>query len=329
LPAVELADFRTFALEKPVAEVTDEEVEQAVRRLAEQNRPFHAKEGAAAAGDRLTISFSGKIDGQPFEGGTGEDVVIHLGSGMLMPGFDEQLVGGSAGETRTVQIAFPHDHPNAQLAGKEAVFEVVIKSVETPGEVVIDDAFANSLGLDSLAKLQERVKEQLTQEHAAISRQRLKCALLDQIDAHHKFELPPTLLEDEFANVWRAVTEELAAQNRTFADEGTTEEAAKAEYRAIAERRVRLGLVLAEVGERNNIKVTDEELTHALVAHARRFPGREQQVWDYYRKNAEALASLRAPIYEDKVVDFVLELVKVTEKPVSREQLYKGEGEGS
>jgi len=151
--------------------------------------------------------------------------------------------------------------------------------------------------------------------------------LLDKLDELHKFALPPTMIEDEYANVWKAVTDELQAQKRTFADEGTTEEKAKEEYRAIAERRVRLGLVLAEIGERNNIKVSDEELTRAVVEQSRRFPGKEQEVWDHYRKDPNALASLRAPIYEDKVVDFVLELAKVTEKTVSRDELYKGDQE--
>jgi trigger factor len=169
------------------------------------------------------------------------------------------------------------------------------------------------------------VKERVAQEHAVVTRQRLKRVLLDELDKLHKFALPPTMIEDEFSNVWRTVTSELEMQKRTFADEGTSEEAAKAEYRAIAERRVRLGLVLAEIGERNNIKVTDEELTRAVVEQARRVPGKEQEVWDHYRKNPEALASLRAPIFEDKVIDFILELAKVTEKTVSRDQLYKGD----
>jgi trigger factor len=324
LPAIELADFKTFTLEKLVAEVTDAEVDDAVNRLAEQNRPFNPKEGAAASGDRVSISFVGKIDDQPFEGGSGEDVAIHLGSGTFIPGFEDQLIGVNAGENRTVNVSFPQNYPAQHLAGKNAVFEVVAKSVETPGTLTIDDAFAKSLGLDSLAKLKEMVKNRLAQDHTVISRQRLKRLLLDQLDARHKFALPPTMVEDEFTNVWQTVTGELEAQKRTFADEGTTEEEARAEYRTIAERRVRLGLVLAEIGERNAIKVTDEELTRAVVEQSRQLPGKEQEVWDYYRNNPEALASLRAPIFEDKVVDFVLELATMTEKSVAREQLYKG-----
>ena len=323
LPAIELADFKGIKLEKFSADVTDAEVDEAVRGLAERSRPFVPKDGAASSGDRLTISFAGKVDDKPFEGGSGDDVVMQLGAAQFIPGFEDQLLGAVPGETRTVNVAFPQTYPAAHLAGKSAVFEVVVKTIETPGTLTIDDAFAKSLGLDTLIKLQEMVKERVAQEHALISRQRLKRNLLDELDKLHKFALPPTMIEDEFTNVWRTVTSELDIQKRTFADEGTTEEAAKAEYRTIAERRVRLGLVLAEIGERNNIKVADEELTRAVVEQARRMPGKEQEVWDHYRKNPDALASLRAPIFEDKVVDFVLELAKVTETTVSRDQLYK------
>jgi trigger factor len=296
LPAIELADFKGLKLEKQVAEVTDTEVEDAVNQLAERNRPFGATDGGAAAGDRVTISFVGKIEDKPFEGGSGEDVVVQVGSGTFIPGVEDQLIGITAGGTRTVNVTFPESYQAAHLAGKAAVFEVAAKSVETPGTVTVDDAFAKSLGLESLAKLKDMVKDRIAQEHALITRQRLKRVLLDELDKLHKFGLPPTMIEDEFNNVWKTVTDELQAQKRTFADEDTTEEKAKEEYRGIAERRVRLGLVLAEIGERNNIKVTDEELSRAVVEQTRRLPGREQEVWDHYRKNPDALASLRAPI---------------------------------
>ena len=325
LPAIELADFKGVTLEKLVAEVTDDEVANAIKELAERNVPFGPKDGPAASGDRLTISFVGKVDNVPFEGGTADDVVVQIGAGQFIPGFEEQLVGVTAGAARTVNVTFPESYPAANLAGKAAVFEVVAKTVEMPGTVTIDEVFATGLGLDSLAKLNSMMKDRLAQEHTLITRQRLKRVLLDKLDALHKFGLPPTMIEDEFNNVWKTVTDELQGQKRTFADEGTTEEAAKAEYRAIAERRVRLGLVLAEIGERNNIKVTDEELSRAIVDQSRRSPGKEQEVWDYYRKNPDAVASLRAPIFEDKVIDFILELAKVTEKTVSRDQLYKGD----
>jgi trigger factor len=330
LPKIVLGDFKSIQLEKPMAEVTEAEVDESIGRIAEQNRPFAAKaEGAKAeSGDKVTISFTGSIDGAPFEGGTGEDVAVVIGSKSFIPGFEEQLIGIGAGENRTVKVTFPQNYLSATLAGKEAVFEVTAKSIEAPGAVTIDDAFAKSLGIDSLQALKDAVRDRLTREHATATRQKVKRALLDALDATHKFDLPPTLVEEEFANVWRTVTGDLQSQGRTFADEGTTEEAARAEYRAIAERRVRLGLVIAEIGGNNDIKVTDEELNRALVERARQFPGQEQQIWDHYRKTPAALASLRAPIFEEKVVDFLLELVKVTEKPVSREELYRDEDEG-
>jgi trigger factor len=192
-----------------------------------------------------------------------------------------------------------------------------------PKPVTVDDEFAKSLGLESLAKLKEMIKERVTREHAAISRQRVKRKLLDELDARHKFAPPPSLVEDEFNNVWKTIVDDLQQRSRSFEDEGTTEEKAREEYKAIAERRVRLGLVIAEIGERNNIKVTDEELSRAVMERARQVPGREQEVWNFYRDNPDALASLRAPIFEDKVIDFILELAKLTDKTVSREELYK------
>jgi trigger factor len=325
LPKIEPADFKGITLERLVAEVTDEEVEQAVGRLAQQSRPYAAKgQGAKVeAGDRVIIDFSGRIEGKPFEGGTGGDVGVNIGSQTFLPGFEDQLIDMAEGETRLVKITFPAHYAKAELAGKEAEFDVTAKRIEAPVAVTVDDQFAKSLGVDSLDKLKEAVRGRLQQEHAAASRQRVKRQLLDKLDEMHKFALPPTLAEDEFKNVWSAVEGDLKAQGRSFADEGTTEEKAREEYRAIAERRVRLGLVLAEIGARNNITVTDEELSRAVVERARQVPGHEQQVWDLYRKNPQAVAALRAPMFEDKVVDFLLELASISDKPVSREELYR------
>jgi trigger factor len=325
LPKIELTDFKSIKLEKPVAEVTEDETAKALEAIAEQNRPFVAKaEGAKAeSGDKVTVSFTGTMDGKPFEGGTGEDIAVMLGSKTFIPGFEDQLVGMAAGETRTVTVTFPKNYATPALADKEAVFEVTAKSVEAPGTVTVDDEFAKSLGMESLQKLTDAIRDRQQREHASMSRQRVKRALLDALDERHKFELPPTLAEEEFANVWRTVVGDLESQGKSFADEGTYEEAAKVEYRGIAERRVRLGLVIAEIGANNDIKVTDEEISRAIVERVRQFPGQEQQLWDYYRKTPAAVASLRAPIYEEKVVDFLLELVGVTEKSVSREELYR------
>ena len=327
LPPITLADFKGIKIERPVAEVTAAEIDEAVSRIANQNRPYSARAdgGKVASGDRVTISYVGKIDGEAFEGGTGDDIVVNVGSNTFIPGFEEQLIGMAAGEARTVNVRFPNNYLAEKLAGKDAVFEVTAKSIEAPGEVAIDDAFAKSLGLETLDKLKDAIKDRLTREHAAASRQKLKRVLLDRLDELHKFDAPPTMVEDEFNNVWKTVLSDLESSGKSFADEGTTEEKAKAEYRAIADRRVRLGLVLAEIGEKNNIKVNDEELSRAAADRARQFPGQEQQVWEYYRKNPQALASLRAPIYEEKVVDFIVELASVTDKPVSRDELFREE----
>ena len=323
VPPITLTDFKAIKLERLTSEVTDAEIDEAVQRIAEQNRPFAAKAEVAEKGDRITVSFQGAMEGKPFEGGSGDDVPIVLGSGQMLPGFEEHLIGLKAGESRTFDLKFPENYPAATVAGKEATFAVTAKAVEAPGSVMVDDDFAKTLGLESLAKLREVVSERVRREHAAASRQKLKRALLDQLDERHRFEPPPSLVEQEFSNVWSTIEEDLKRQGRTFADEGTTEEKARAEYRAICERRVRLGLVIAEIGEKNNIKVTDEQLTAAVMERARLLPGQEQQVWDYYRNNPGALASLRAPIFEEKVVDFLLELADISEKKVSREELFK------
>jgi trigger factor len=325
LPPITLADFKSINIERPVASVADSEVEESLKKIADQNRPFSAKaEGAKAEkGDRVIISFVGKIDGEPFEGGTGEDIAVLIGSGTFIPGFEDQLIGIGAGEQRLVKVTFPEGYLAEKLAGKAAEFDVTAKSIEAPGDVKVDDDFAKSLGLESLTKLQDAVKGRLAQEHGAVTRQRVKRRLLDRLDELHKFDVTPALLEQEFETMWKGVLDELKKENKTFADEGTTEEAAREDYRKIADRRVRLGLVLAEIGHKNNIRVTDEELTKAVVDRARQFPGQEQQIFDLYQKNPAAAESLRAPIFEDKVIDFLLELVNVTEKQVSREDLYR------
>ena len=326
VPPITLADFKTIKLERLTASVEDAEIDQALQSIAEQSRPFNDKAGAPAAqGDRVTVSFQGAIDGVPFEGGTGDDVALVLGSAQFIPGFEDQLVGVKAEENRAVNVKFPDNYRVESLAGKDAVFSVTAKKVEVPGSVTVNDEFAKGLGLESLAKLRDAVRERLEREHAGASRQKIKRSLLDQLDVRHKFDPPPTLLDEEFKNVWSTIENDLKQQGRTFEDEGTTEEKAREEYRAIAERRVRLGLVLAEIGEKNNIKVTDEELTQAIVAQARMMSGQEQQVWDYYRNNPGAIASVRAPLFEDKVVDFLLELAEVTDKQVTREELVKEE----
>jgi trigger factor len=329
VPKIELADFSTISLEKLVADVSETEISDSLSKIADQNKPYLPKgEGAKAeSGDRVMVSFTGSIDGKPFEGGSGEDVGVNIGSGTFIPGFEEQLIGIAAGETRTVNVTFPSNYLSEQLAGKAASFEVTAKSVDAAGTIAIDDEFAKTLGLESLDKLRELVKERIEREYANVSRLKLKRALLDKLDEMHKFEAPPTMVEQEFEGVWATVLSDLKTQNRSFADEGTDEDKAKAEYRTIADRRVRLGLVLSEIGDKNSIKVTDEEMQRAIVDRARQFPGREKEVWEHFRNNPNSLASLRAPIFEEKVVDFIIELAKPTEKKVSREDLFRDDEE--
>src|SRR5689334_20678415 len=327
VPTIQLADFKTFSVEKPVVEVTDAEVDEAIKRIADQNRPYAAKsEGAKAAnGDRVTISFKGSINGELFDGGTGEGIPVVIRAGQFIPGFEEQLVGMAVGETRTLKVSFPKNYASEKLAGQPAEFETTATAIEAPGETEISDEFAKTLGLESLDKLKEAARERLVAEFAGATRQRVKRALLDRLDDSHKFEAPPSLIEEEFNLMWNSIKAEMESSGKTFADENTTEDAAKEEYRKIADRRVRLGLVLSEIGEKNKITVTDDEVSRAVIERARQMPGREKEVWDFYRNNAQALAQLRAPIFEDKVVDFILELASVTEKKVSREDLFRDE----
>jgi trigger factor len=329
VPAIQLADFKSFSVEKPVADVTETDIDEAVKRVADQNRTFAAKpeEATAENGDRVTVSFKGTIDGTPFDGGTGEGIQVVIGSNTFIPGFEEQLIGIASGETRTLKVSFPKNYASAALAGQPAEFETTATLIEAPQETKIDDEFAKSLGLDSLDKLKEAARERLSVEFAGATRQRVKRLLLDRLDDAHRFDAPPSLVEEEFNLMWNSIKAEMESTGKTFAEEDTTEEAAREEYHKIADRRVRLGLVLSEIGEKNKITVTDDEVSRAVMERARSMPGREKEVWDYYRNNANALAQLRAPIYEDKVVDFILELANVTEKKVTKEDLYKDEDE--
>ena len=331
LPKFEIGTFDDIALERAVYAVPDSEVDEAIARMAERNRAYTPREDGAAAldGDRLTIDFAGKLGDELFEGGSGNDHDLVLGSGAFIPGFEPQLVGAKAGETRKVTVTFPADYGAANLAGKEAVFDVTVKVVAAPAEVKIDDEFAKGFGLEGVDKLKEAVRANIESEFAKMGREKLKRALLDALDKRYSFDLPQGLVDQEFDGIWRQVEEEQKRSGKTFADENTTEETARADYRRIVERRVRLGLLLAEVGEKSEVKVTDEEVSAALVERLRQFPGQEKAVWDYYRNNADALATIRAPLYEEKVVDYIIAKAKVTDKPVSKEDLLKQDEEAA
>ncbi|MGL4243537.1 MAG: trigger factor [Beijerinckiaceae bacterium] len=323
LPKIDLADHSDITIEKLVADVPDAEVMTEIERMAEPSRPFAAKGDKAKAdkGDRVTVDFVGRIDGVEFEGGKGEDIQVVLGSNTFIPGFEDQLMGIKPGDKKLVKVSFPTNYQAPALAGKDAEFDVTAKAIESAGELKIDDELAKMYGMESLDKLKDAVKSSIGSSFAQIARQKMKRKLLDALDAKYGFDLPPTLLEQEFGAIWNNVTAEMKAAGKTFADEDTTEDAARADYQKIAARRVRLGLVLAEIGEKASVQVTDDEVAQGLVQRARQFPGQEKAVWDYYKKNPQALAEVRAPIFEEKVVDHLLGQVKLVEKSVSKDAL--------
>ncbi len=323
LPTFEIADWSAIEVERPVVPVSDAEIQERVDQIAEGNRPYVDKKKTAKAekGDKLKIDFVGTIEGVPFDGGSAEGIDLVLGSNQFIHGFEDQLTGTKVGQELVVKVAFPDDYGAAHLAGKPAEFATKVTAIQAPGELVVDDEWAKKLGIDSLDKLKEIVKEQIAAQYAGATRAKVKRALLDKLDEQYTFELPEKLVDGEFESIWNQAQAELQQQGKTLADEGTTEEEAKADYRKIAVRRVRLGLVLSEVGEKREVKVTDEEVQRSLIERVRQFPGQEKQVFDYYRSNPMAMASLRAPIFEEKVVDLILAEVKVTDKEVTRDEL--------
>ena len=325
LPVFEVGDFSQISLERLTTDVEPADVDATLDRLGGERRTYSDRPAGAMAEahDRVTVDFDGTIDGVPFEGGEGRDIQVALGSNTFLPGFEDQLMGVAAGDKRIVRATFPESYAVRALAGKTGDFAVTVKSVAAPDPFAIDDEFAKSLGYESLDKLRETIRDRIAADYARASRDKLKRQLLDRLDGRYSFELPEGLVSQEFNSIWEQVMREQQASGRSFADENTTEEAARADYRTIAERRVRLGLLLAEVGTRAEVKVSDEEMTQALVARARSFPGQEKQVWEFYRNNSQALAELRAPIYEEKVVDHILGLAKVEVRKVSKEELLK------
>lgn len=321
LPEVTVTDLSSLELEKPVAEVSKEEVDEAIERLVEESVTYADKEGPAAEGDQVVIDLEGTIDGVPFEGGKAEDAPIVLGKNQFIPGFEEQLTGVKAGDEKTVEVTFPEEYPAEHLAGKPASFAVTVKKVGAPERPEVDEKFAETLGFESVEKLREAIEKQLGDQYASHSRTRVKRQLLDALDEAHDFALPEVLVNQEFETIWKQVERDLEQSGKTFADEGTSEEEERERYRKIAERRVRLGLVLSEIGEKAEVKVSDEEVNNALMERLRQYPGQERQVYEFYQQNPDALAELRAPLFEDKVVDYVLELADVKEKKVSKEEL--------
>ena len=323
IPAIELIDFSTVKLNRPVVEVDEEKVDEALERLASSRKDFEprGKTAKSQEGDRVKIDFIGRIDGEAFEGGTAEGFELELGSGQFIPGFEDQLIGTKAGDTKDVEVSFPEEYGNAELAGKPSVFEVTVHEVSAPKDAEINEEFATSLGMESLEKLREAIRDQIGNDYSQMSRGHLKKDLLDQLSDGHSFELPPSMVSLEFEQIWQQFQNELEQQGQKMDDLDESEDDLRAEYKEIAERRVRTGLVLAEVGSKNEIDVTQEELNQGLVQRVQQFPGQEQQVFEYFQKNPEAMAQIRAPLFEEKVVDFICEMADVTDTPVSVDAL--------
>ena len=323
MPEIEPPDFAAIELERMVVEAEESQVDEAIARLAEQHRHFSpAEEGAAAGdGDEVTIDFEGSIDGEPFEGGAATDFVLRLGSNQFVPGFEDQLLGVKEGEEKTVAIDFPDDYPHDALKGKAASFAVAVKALRTPDETVIDDEFAKHVGAEDLEALKAGIRGQIEGEFARISRARLKQALLDKLAEAQEFDLPPGMVTREFDEIWRQVEEAKERDNLDEEDKALSDDELRGRYRGIAERRVRLALLLAEVGRANNIQVGEDELHRAMAEQARMMPQRAAELFEYYRDNPEAMQSLQAPIFEDKVVDFIVEMAQVTDRAVGVDEL--------
>ena len=326
MPEFEPTDLTKISLKRPVYEPTAEEVDEAVEELAKQNRTYEPRTGKsvkAKDGDQIVIDFVGRIDGEAFQGGTATDSELVLGSGQFIPGFEEQLIGAKAGDEVIVKVAFPADYQAANLAGKDAEFTTTVKEVRAPVESKADDAMAERLGIESLDKLKELLKTNLESQYAGASRFKLKRALLDVLDEKHDFPLPPKMVEAEFAAIWQQVQQDKERGGLPPEDSEKSDDQLQTEYRKIAERRVRLGLVLAEIGRANEVQVTEQELLEAMRAEAMRYGQQAQQIFDMFRQNPNMQAQLRAPIFEDKVVDLIVDKAKVKDEKVSKEELLK------
>lgn len=331
VPDIKIPDLAKLKLERLVVPADKKQIDESLKNIAAQQKDYKAaaKTYKAADGDAVMIDYVGTIEGVAFDGGTANDTQLVLGSNTFIPGYEEQLVGVKAGDKKDVTVSFPPNYQSADLAGKEAVFAVIVKEVQKPAEVKIDDEFAVRLGLENLDAVKDAVKEQIEKDNNGLSRTHLKRALLDTLADSEKFEVPATMVEMEFDQIWGQLKMDLHREALTDnpdakpEDIGEPDDDVKAEYQSIAERRVRLGLLLSEIGTKNDIDVSQEEVTRAITTEARRYPGQEQEVFKFYQENPQAMAQMRAPIYEEKVVDFILELANVTDKKVTREGLIK------
>ena len=330
MPEFTPVDPTTLKLSRPVYEATDADLDEALKELAGQAKSYEDKKGKtvkAAEGDEVTIDFLGKLDGETFEGGAAEDAQLVIGSNRFIPGFEEQLKGAKVGEEKVLNVTFPEDYQAKHLAGKAVTFDVTVKAIKAEAEAKVDEDFAKRIGLESLDKLKELMRDNLNAQYKQAARFKLKRSLLDALDKAHTFDLPPKMVEAEFDGIWGQVQSDKEAGRMPEEDAKKSDKKLKEEYRKIAERRVRLGLVLAEIGRANNVQVTDQELNNAIMNEARNYPGQERQVLDFYRQNPNAAAQMRAPIYEEKVVDLIVGLAEVTDTPITKEELLKEDDE--
>ena len=325
IPDFDVADFEKLKFTRLTSEVDDKAVEERIKKLAEGSKSYKkkAKTAKAKKGDAVLIDFVGTVDGVAFDGGAMEGHQLVLGSGSFIPGFEDGLIGAKAGDELDVKVTFPAEYQAADLAGKDAVFATKVIEVQGEVDAKIDDELATKFGLENLEKLQELIKEQAENEFTAQSRMKLKRAILDELDKKHSFDLPPGMVTAEFDNIWAQVQAEKQAGQLDEDDAKKTEKQLEKDYKKIAERRVRLGLVLAEIGQKEEVSISNEELQGAMIAEARRYPGQEQQVIEFYQKNPNAIAQLRAPIFEEKVVDLIIEKAKITDKKVKEDVLFE------
>ena len=325
LPEVPSVDLDAIELTRLSAEPDEARIERGIEGFARARATYKAPETPRPAreGDQVVIDFEGFIDGEAFEGGKAEGFRLVLGSDSMIPGFEAGIVGAEIGEERTVEATFPAEYGQPQLAGRTAQFKVTVKEIQEAEPFTIGDEWAKGLGFDDLASLRQLFRDRVEQDFRVASRQRLKRALLDKLAAAHSFDVPPGMVDLEFQAIWKQLEDEMKRTGQTFEAEGQTEEQAREEYRAIAERRVRLGLLLSDIGTRNEVKVEPQELQQAVIAQAQRFPGQERQVIEYFRNNATALEQLRAPLFEDKVVDFIVGRAKVEDQTVTPEELMR------
>lgn len=323
LPEIAMPDFAALSLLRFKAEPADEAIDKALAEVAtrQEGREPVTEDRGAQMGDTLTVDFLGRVEGVAFPGGTGTDMAVKLGGSGFIPGFSEGMEGMKPGEVRTIEITFPAEYHAKDLAGKPATFELTGKTLEQPKPAAVDDALATTIGFESLEKLREAVVGQIQREYDQISRMRIKRDLLDALSKSAEFPVPESMVEAEFAQIWQRVEADQKSGKLDDDDKDKDEATLKAEYRTIAERRVRLGLLLSEIGRVNGIEVQPDELTRAMRAEAQRYPGQEGEIMEFFRKNPKAADGLRGPIYEDKVIDFILELAKVEDKVVAPDEL--------